>query len=52
MTNELKIYQRSFQKRIHVSDIENMAALTKVHPAGCGLCTGDVNTGKLQKNHL
>lgn len=50
MTNELKIYHRSFQKRIHVSDVENMVTLAKVHPDGCGLCTGDVNTGKLQKN--
>ncbi|XP_041260457.1 rap1 GTPase-activating protein 1-like isoform X9 [Onychostruthus taczanowskii] len=37
-------------KRIHVSDTENMVTLAKVHPDGCGLCTSDVNTGKLPKN--
>ncbi|KAM7065052.1 rap1 GTPase-activating protein 1-like isoform 8-T10 [Acridotheres tristis] len=45
-------FLENFKKRIHVSDTENMVTLARVHPAGCGLCTSDVNTGKLQKNHL
>lgn len=45
--------QTFLEKDPSVSDTENMVTLAKMHPAGCGLCISDVNTGKLQKpTHL